>query len=210
MGNGKTGRLLAWGCFAALLVSTVIKFCGVFQYERQKSSFDSEEFDQLELQTVVKGSGMFNAVPNNLGEELSSCSTRGSVKEDNGTFKIHFHLFSFLTWCPSVNCDAAFTDLPDFSEQMGHKNAELKQKPESSNTLPKGTQRTSEMAKKQQPGQISMTDLSRYSTRTPRTRSHSQTKTVISEFSTLLFYYLLNYRKKRSNQQLFLNFLCVK
>lgn len=161
--------------------------------------------------TVVKGSGMFNAVPNNLGEELSSCSTRGSVKEDNGTFKIHFHLFSFLTWCPSVNCDAAFTDLPDFSEQMGHKNAELKQKPESSNTLPKGTQRTSEMAKKQQPGQISMTDLSRYSTRTPRTRSHSQTKTVISEFSTLLFYYLLNYReKKRSNQQLFLNFLCVK
>lgn len=130
--------------------------------------------------TVVKGSDMFNAVPNNLGGEWLS-STRGSVKEDN-IFKIHFHLFSFLTLCPSVNCDATFTDLPDFSEQMGHENAELKQKPESSKALPKGTQRKSEMAKKQQPGQISVTDLSRNSTRTLRTHSNFQLKTFISEF----------------------------
>lgn len=137
--------------------------------------------------TVVKGSAMFNAFPNNLCGELSSCSARDSVKEDNCIFKIHFHLFSFLTLCPSVNCDATFTDLPDFSEQMGSENAELKQKPESSNVLPKGTQRTRKMAKKQQPGQISMTDLSRYSARTPRTRSHSQIKTVISDFPPPIF-----------------------
>lgn len=111
------------------------------------------------LLKVLASLALFQALPNDFGGGLLFCSIRGSDKENNFCiFKIHFGLFSYLTLCPSVNCEGTFIDLSDFFEQIAHVNINLQQK--SSNTLPKGTRRTAEKAIKQQPGQITMTELS--------------------------------------------------